>query len=70
MQTISQKRALKSGLSRCYNHDPAHFSFYRQTPANQRNVPFERPRQGITTRGFFAVLLVVELIALAAVALV
>ena len=31
---------MKTKISRTYSHDSAHFSFYRQTPLPQRDIPF------------------------------
>lgn len=42
MNTIATRRVLKARISRGWAHDSSHFSFYRQTPANQARIPFEK----------------------------
>lgn len=56
-------------ISSCWNHDPAHFSFYRATPRNQRCIPFDAASS--PTRGEAAGFLVAAcaLVGLFAVAL-
>lgn len=68
MQTITQRRGLRASgkISAGYNHDPAHYSFYRQTPRHQRNIPFDAPKP-LTPMAFWTALAVAEIIALAVV---
>ena len=51
MNTISNQRALKSRISRGWAHDSAQFSFYRQSPANHRDIPFQADQQPLVTLG-------------------
>lgn len=38
---------MKTQISKTYAHDSAHFSFYRQTPLPQRDIPFEEEGESV-----------------------